>query len=117
MKKVCKKVVVENFFEPCVLTLLMLKSSYGYELKNDLDKRCSCQADIGNLYRSLAKLQKNGFVLKRKVAGEAGPAKQVYEITAQGRELLGEWIEELKAEVKIINKLINNYKKNYEADK
>ncbi len=117
MKKVCKRVVVENFFEPCVLTLLMQKSSYGYELKNDLDKRCSCQVDIGNLYRSLAKLQKNKFVLKSKVASEAGPAKQVYEITEQGRKLLGEWIDELKDEVKIINKLISNYKNNYETGK
>ena len=117
MKKVCKRVVVENFFEPCVLSLLMQKPSHGYELKSDLDKRCSCQVDIGNLYRSLAKLQKNGHVMKRKVVGEAGPAKQVYEITAQGRKLLAEWIVELKSEVKVINKLISNYKKNYETSK
>jgi len=112
MKKICKRVVVENFFEPCVLSLLMLKPSYGYELKNDLDEKCGCQADIGNLYRSLSKLQKSGYVLKKKVVSEVGPAKQVYEITKKGKGLLGEWIEELEDEVKLIKKLINNYKKN-----
>jgi PadR family transcriptional regulator PadR len=114
MKKQCKKVVIENFFEPCVLSLLIKKPSYGYELKNDLQDRCSCQVDIGNLYRGLAKLQKSGQVLKRKVSSEVGPAKQVYEITPQGRKLLNSWIEDLTDQVKVINKLINNYRKNHD---
>ena len=112
MKKVCRKVVVENFFEPCVLSLLMIKPSHGYELKTDLDKKCACRADMGNLYRSLSKLQKNGFVLKKKEESQVGPAKQVYAITAKGKKLLAEWILELEDEVKVIKKLINNYKEN-----
>jgi PadR family transcriptional regulator PadR len=114
---VCKRVVVENFFEPCVLILLMRKPSYGYELKNDLAAQCGCQVDIGNLYRSLAKLQKNGVVSKKKMPSESGPDKQVYQITAAGKKLLASWIAELEEEVKVIKKLINNYKKNYETGK
>jgi PadR family transcriptional regulator PadR len=113
MRKVCGKVVVENFFEPCVLTLLMSGPSYGYELKSRLNDQCSCQVDIGNLYRSLNRMQKDGYVTKRKVAGEAGPDRQIYSITARGKGLLAGWMEELDETVKMINKLVNNYKRNY----
>ncbi len=113
MKKVCQKVVVENFFEPCVLSLLMEKPGYGYELKNDLAGKCCCQVDIGNLYRRLAELQKRGCVSRKKISGLAGPAKQVYAITPKGKRLLATWITELGETVGMINKLINNYQKNY----
>ena len=117
MRKYCSKVIVENFFEPCLLFLLSEKPSYGYELFNNLKKRCDCTVNIGNLYRCLARLQKEGYVIKKKSESAIGPERAVYEITDTGKDHLGEWIDELEIQMKTVRKLITNYKKLYETHK
>lgn len=114
MRKNCSKVVVENFFEPCILYLLMEKPSYGYELNQRLLNNCDCNVNIANLYRCLSKLTKDGFVIKNKVKSSIGPDRAEYLITEKGLNLLKEWIHELEAEMKTVNKLIINYKKFHE---
>lgn len=117
MRQNCSKVVIENFFEPCLLYLLLQKPSYGYEIKTNLDERCACQVNIGNLYRNLARLQKNGFIQKKKEGSEKGPERVIYQITTKGEMLLKEWIDGLEEQKKTINKLIINYKKHYATRK
>ncbi len=114
MRKNCSKVIVENFFEPCILYLLMKKPSYGYELNQQLLNNCSCNVNIANLYRCLSRLTKDGFVLKKKAKSTIGPDRIEYSITDRGLALLNEWITELHAEMKTVNKLIINYKKFHE---
>lgn len=116
MRQHCSKVIIENYFEPCILFLLLEKPSYGYELKNNLDQYCACQVNIGNLYRGLARLQKLGYIIQKKAKSKAGPVRNIYELTSSGKILLQEWISELEAGVKTLQKLITNYKryeKNY----
>ncbi len=67
MRKFCPQVVVENFFEPCVLFLLMKKPSYGYELNKMLKESCDCQVNIGNLYRGLNRLVKDKYITKKNI--------------------------------------------------
>jgi DNA-binding PadR family transcriptional regulator len=110
MRKSCSKVVIENFFEPCLLFLLLEKPSYGYEIKSDLEAKCGCQANMGNLYRCLSRLEKAGRVTRRKEMGEKGPERIVYEITEGGRALLADWMAELENEAAKLTKLINHYK-------
>ncbi len=114
MRKHCSKVIVENFFEPCILYLLVLKPSYGYELNQKLLDNCGCNVNIGNLYRCLSRLTKKGFITKKKSKSEVGPSRIEYAITDKGHELLKEWIEELQTQTHTINTLITNYKKQYE---
>jgi len=116
MRKSCSKVIVENFFEPCVLFLLLKKKGYGYEIKENLDKKCSCSVNIGNLYRCLGRMQKAGYVNVYKEKSKIGPVRKVYEITESGIKYLNAWIEQLEMQSKIINKLINNFKL-YDSDK
>lgn len=112
MRKHCSKVIVENFFEPCVLYLLMLKPSYGYELNQKLLENCGCNVNIGNLYRCLSRLTKDSYISKEKVKSDVGPNRVQYSITDKGHVLLKEWIEELKEQTNTINTLITNYQKN-----
>jgi DNA-binding PadR family transcriptional regulator len=117
MRKNCSKVVIENFFEPCLLYLLSEKPGYGYELKGDLAERCGCAINVANLYNCLASLTKKGCVKKKKTAGDGGPDRVTYTITAKGKKLLASWIGELEEEMKTVKKLITNYKKLYADDK
>lgn len=115
MRKYCSQAVLENFFEPCLLYLLLKKSSYGYELSKNLRDNCECQVNIGNLYRGLNRLVKGGHITKTRVKSEIGPVKVVYTITDSGKEYLAGWIESLKRQNQTIGKLITNYQYHYES--
>lgn len=110
MRENCSHVIIENFFEPCVLFLLSKKKSYGYELKKELVESCVCSVNTGNLYRGLSKLVKNGQIIKQKMKSEIGPDRVIYEITDGGKRLLSEWINQLEKQNEVIANLIRKYK-------
>jgi len=111
MRKDFSRVILENYYEPCILYLLSVQPSYGYKLQNDLKTKLQCHVNIGNLYRCLSKLYKNHDVFKYHEKSEEGPDRVMYKITKEGEVHLQSWIENLKIEKKIINKLINRYTK------
>jgi DNA-binding PadR family transcriptional regulator len=115
MRAHCSHVVLENFFEPCILFLLSDKASYGYELTKNLKGKCGCSVNVGNLYRGLGRLVKSGDVKKRSVKSDIGPNRVMYEITPKGKLLLADWIVGLKEQNKLISKLITNYKNKYDS--
>lgn len=115
MRKNCPPVILENFFEPCILYLLSKESSYGYKLLEDLKKNCLCNTNTGNLYRKLSSLLKEKYIEKKKLSGTIGPDKNMYIITKTGKKHLQMWIYHLEKQKKIIESLIINYHKIYET--
>lgn len=113
MRKNCSPVVLENFFEPCLLYLLLSKPGYGYELYHELKRSCLCTVNIGNMYRKLNSLSKNGYVFTKKEKGTAGPDKTVYSLSPAGKKHLHEWITNLEKQNETISALITNYKNNH----
>jgi len=111
MRNNCSQVVVENFFEPGVLYLLMKKPSYGYEIQKDLKKNCICEVNIGNLYRCLSRLKKQGYIDRMAMESKIGPKKYSYTITKEGKIYLSNWIKSLKKQKDVISLLIKNYQK------
>jgi poly-beta-hydroxybutyrate-responsive repressor len=82
---------VERFAEPAVLLLLRERPAHGYDLLEQLPELTDERVDMGNLYRFLRLLEAEGIV-ESEWDGEApGPSKRVYELTDEGRALLGEW--------------------------
>jgi len=117
MRTNCSQVVLENFFEPCILFLLLKQSSYGYELTKNLKERCGCSVNVGNLYRGLGRLVKSKDIEKKNVKSELGPNRVMYEITPKGKILLKDWIIGLEEQNKKISQLIKNYKNKYDSSK
>jgi PadR family transcriptional regulator PadR len=111
MRTNCSHVVVENFFEPGILYLLLKKPSYGYEIQKNLKKNCICDVNTGNLYRCLSRMQKQGFITREGVKSAIGPDRFSYSITTEGKIYLSSWIESLKRQKKVISSFINNYQK------
>ena len=111
MRTNCSQVVVENFFEPGILYLLMKKPSYGYEIQKALKENCICDVNIGNLYRCLSRMQKQRYVTRESIQGTIGPKRNSYTITKEGKTYLSSWVESLKKQKKVISSLINNYQK------
>ncbi|MBP6994326.1 PadR family transcriptional regulator [Candidatus Woesebacteria bacterium] len=109
MRTNCSLSILENFFEPCVLALLLQNPSYGYELQKNLNKECMCSVNMGNLYRCLARMTKQKYVIRKEKQGVAGPTQYVYTITAKGKKYLASWIQALAEQEKSIQKLITYY--------
>lgn len=111
MRNHCNQVVLENFFEPCLLFLLTKHKSYGYELQKELNTSCDCSVNIGNLYRCLARLVKAGYITKLRNKSEKGPDRLIYSITPSGKKYLKTWIVSLKKQEEVLHSLITNYEK------
>jgi PadR family transcriptional regulator PadR len=111
MRKHCSRVIIENFFEPCVLFLLLKGPAYGYDLKKKLGQDCQCEVNIGNLYRGLSRLSDLGYITKQRILGTKGPDRVEYGITEEGKTYLSEWISELECQNETLTRFITNYKK------
>ena len=85
---------IYRFVEPVVLFMLKEKGqSYGYNLAVDLAAHALTDAEIevAALYRTLRRLEANGFVSSRWDTHGAGPARRLYLLTKDGEKHLQEW--------------------------
>ena len=83
--------------EPAVLLVLRDSPGHGYELLEQLEGLMPNERiDMGNLYRILRSLEREGLVSSTWDADAPGPAKRVYVITSSGRRVLSQWVEAFK---------------------
>ena len=108
---------VERFVEPCILLLLSKQESHGYGLMNDLEKHCGEKVDIGNLYRTLRKMERNGWVESNWERGSIGPTKRKYQITHKGGKMLKEAVSHLKKTQDLIAHFFTGYQKVFRNEK
>jgi len=102
---------MEKFMEVCLLLLLCKNITHGYALADELTYFGFAKEDlnIGTLYRTLRKMEKESLVTSFWQKGVQGPQKRVYVITEDGKNELKAWIQELNNRKKRIEKLINSY--------
>jgi DNA-binding PadR family transcriptional regulator len=77
------------------LALLAGDSGHGYELKQTLEQEFEevlPALNAGQIYSTLGRLERDGLVVGRSVAGDSR-RKRLYELTDAGREVLARWIE------------------------
>jgi PadR family transcriptional regulator PadR len=100
---------VERFAEPAVLFLLTERPAHGYELLDQLPELTGERVDMGNLYRFLRLLESEGIVRSAWDDEASGPSKRVYELTDEGRALLGEWAGALRDAQERIDRFLTTY--------
>lgn len=101
-----------RFVQPSILLSLLEGPSYGYELMErvaELGFQGSGSPDPGSVYRTLRRLEEDGFVVSEWSTGEAGPARRYYKLTQEGRELLDAWIEDIKKRVAALDNFVERY--------
>ncbi len=89
---------IYRFVDPVILLMLRDKGrSYGYDLSTDLHNYALTDAEIEGaaLYRTLRRLEANGFVRSKWETNVSGPARRVYLLTPAGERHLAEWAERL----------------------
>ena len=108
---------IERFIEPCILLLLSKSPSHGYGLIEDLEKHCDERVDIGYLYRTLLRMEKDGWVESDWEENEAGPDRRTYTITQEGKDFLRTAATSLIRTDKLIQRFLEGYQKNYQNNK
>lgn len=105
---------IERFVEPCILLLLSKSASHGYGLMEDLEKHCGEKVDIGNLYRTLRRMEMDGWVTSSWDKNDSGPDRRTYTITGDGQEFLKNAVTSLIRNDKLIRSFLEGYQKNYQ---
>ncbi len=83
-----------------VLALLAKRPAHGYELKQALDRQFGdvwSPVNVGQIYTTLARLERDGLVRGREVSQSGAPNKRDYEVTGEGREALEAWVLDASA--------------------
>jgi PadR family transcriptional regulator, regulatory protein PadR len=102
---------LERFTEPAVLLVLRDSPGHGYELLEQLQTLMPGERiDMGNLYRILRSLERDGLVASSWDEQAPGPAKRIYVITQSGERVLTQWVEAFTK----IERQIEQFRKRYE---
>ncbi len=78
-----------------LLALLHEGPRYGYQLKTEFEAATGgvWPLNVGQVYTTLDRLERDGFVEVRGAEGETAPGQKTYAITVDGVAALGEWWE------------------------
>ena len=101
----------DRFMQPSILMGLYAKPSYGYELIQNIQRFGFVEglAPPGMIYRHLRQMEEDGLVSSQWETVGVGPAKRIYQLTEDGKQMLGIWIEYIEQQVKNLNELIRQY--------
>ena len=106
----CKVERVPNFAQPRLLLELAKKPTHGYELIEHLGQEGNTPPDAGNFYRMLRSLEEEGLVSSTWDTQNTGAARRVYELTAQGRELLHAWAATIHQTQQSLDRFLSEYR-------
>jgi molybdate-binding protein/DNA-binding PadR family transcriptional regulator len=83
-----------------LLGLLTRGERHGYDLKRTIDQEFApfWRIDFAQLYRSLARMAREGWVKARVEPGQGGPDRKMYALTARGRKVFDAWLAEPPAD-------------------
>jgi PadR family transcriptional regulator PadR len=101
----------DRYMQPSILMGLYTKPSYGYELIQTIQRFgfVEGQAPPGMIYRHLRQLEEDGLVFSNWETEGVGPAKRIYQLTDEGRQMLAIWIGYMEKQAKNLSDLIKEY--------
>lgn len=91
-----KKKTTAEMLWPYFLKLLKERPMYGYELRQQVQKRFGFKPATVTSYVVLYRLQRKGYVTMEWKEQRGKPARKYYKITKKGEELLREGIKCIK---------------------
>lgn len=109
----CPGFRIERFLQPCVLLFLLGGPAHGYELMERIKTLFfqSIPLDPGLLYRTLRKMEEEGFVVSSWVMESSGPARRVYGITEEGRVALRLWVDHIREQLLRFQRFLEEYQR------
>ncbi len=100
----------KNFARPCLLLLLAEVPAHGYELIERLRPFGFEINDPASVYKSLRQMEQEGLVTSQWELSERGPARRVYSLTSDGRDILEAWALTLEQNRAILGRFLERYR-------
>ncbi|MCD6358808.1 MAG: helix-turn-helix transcriptional regulator [Dehalococcoidia bacterium] len=99
-----------GFIQPWLLLLLSEESAHGYQLLDKLNQNEDTRGiDPGFLYRTLRQFEEDGLVKSSWDMEGRGPARRVYEVTADGIEYLHSWVGHIRSNRARLGRFLETY--------
>jgi PadR family transcriptional regulator PadR len=108
---------VRSFVQPRLLFLLARKPTHGYELMEQLGEGEGAAIDPALLYRTLHRFQADGLVSSTWDTEAPGPARRVYEITAEGLEYLHAWAVDIRRTRQRLDRFLQEYEVYFQEER
>lgn len=101
----------DRYMQPSILMALLGGESYGYELSQRIGEYGFLRGDVppGMIYRHLRQMEDERLVISRWEAQGTGPARRVYAITEEGREVLDAWIGYMERQARVLSAFVSRY--------
>ena len=100
----------KNFARPCLLLLLAEAPAHGYELLDRLRPFGFEVNDPAGVYKTLRQMEQEGLVSSQWELSARGPARRVYSLSSDGRDLLGAWAFTLEKNREILGRFLDRYR-------
>ena len=100
----------KNFARPCLLLLLAESPAHGYELIDRLRPFGFEIGDPASVYKTLRGMEQDGLVTSQWEQSTRGPARRVYSLSSDGRDLLDAWALTLEQNRQILTRYIERYR-------
>jgi PadR family transcriptional regulator PadR len=107
-----------RMLEPVLLLLLHRGAGHGYTFLEQLEEFGLGHIDPSIVYRVLRDMEDRGWVTSTwDEETSQGPPRRVYQITAQGDEMLALWAQDLEDARRRIDYLLETYRRHMEEGK
>ncbi len=80
--------MLKGVLEGCVLEVISRKTTYGYEITQQIQKLGFTDVVEGTVYAILVRLEKNRLVSTEKKPSDVGPPRKFYTLTTLGEDEL-----------------------------
>ena len=102
----------DRYMQPSILMALLGGPSHGYELLQHIGEYGFLKGDAppGMIYRHLRQMEDEGLVSSQWNATGTGPAKRVYAVTPEGREVLDAWVRYMERQARTLLEFTARYR-------
>jgi len=102
----------DRYMQPSILMALLAGESHGYGLLQHIGEYGFLKGDAppGMIYRHLRQMEEEGLVSSQWNAAGSGPAKRVYAITPEGREVLDAWAGYMERQARALLAFVERYR-------
>lgn len=105
-----------GFLQPWLLLLLSEKPAHGYQLLDRLNQKEDTRSiDPGFLYRTLRQFEEGRLVKSLWDMEGQGPARRVYEITADGTEYLHAWAGHIHSTKERLGRFLETHESHFKS--
>jgi len=108
---------IQRFLQPCLLLLLKIKPSYGYELLENLQQFGFDELpDPATAYKNLRLMEQEGWVRSKWDTAGAGPARRIYQVTREGEDLIHSWVVAIRRTQESLNTFLSLYRREFTGE-